>query len=412
MEFSQTLKTQVKELLLSPDLSSLENILSRLIQPQEDPQRLEADAIVARCSRHYPNTLSLKLSHLLESSTQSHLTAAYATFLNGLLARHSRNISPMILTELKPRLFACFQQQTLDPILKPLSESIGVVAFRVSKTKHAEWQELLDYIVSSADSEDQKNRDLGLMLFSNLPMKMGRFLKPKLDSLYLAILKCFSSPTMNHRSFGFLMSLTLAMHLEGLVNYDSIQGLLPAMLNFLIGLLNDRQGASLEHALKNLESLVKENAQFFTKHLKHVCETMVQIAEADYVGENIRYAAVDIVRALADSVNAEMFAMMQNLNGEILHRLISASMGMLVRIEDDPALYILESNEGINEEEMKSYDLGIFLLDQISVAVAGDVCLPITLELIQQYLAAPEWQKHHAGMATLSIITEGCSEVQ
>jgi formylmethanofuran dehydrogenase subunit A len=66
----------------------------------------------------------------------------------------------------------------------------------------------------------------------------------------------------------------------------------------------------------------------------------------------------------------------------------------------------------INEEREKSFDLGLFLLDQTSAAVDGALFLPITLELTQQYLAAPEWQKHHAAMITLSMIAEGCSEVQ
>ncbi|XP_062152077.1 uncharacterized protein LOC133860503 [Alnus glutinosa] len=411
----ETLKTQAKELLLSPDLLSLVSLVTRMIGTHEDPHKLEAKAIFAHCSQNYPNTLSLKLTHLLQSSTQSPLTAAYATFLSSLLTGHSHKISPMILTELKPLLFACFQRQTLEPILKPLALSIGIVALRVYKTKHADWQELLDYIVSSADSEDQKYRELGLILFSELPMKMGRFLMPTFDSLYLTILKCFSSPTMNHRSFGFRMSLILVVHLEGFVDYDSIKDLLPAMLKFLIELMNDRQDGSTELCLKNLNSLVKENAKFFKKHLKHVCETMLQIVEADYVGEKIRYAAMDIVRALNDSLNTEMFALMQNLTGENLHRLISASMDMLVRIKDDPILYNMDFNvtfEDINGGQMESYDLGSFLLDQISAAVAGDVCLPITLKLTQQYLAAPEWQKHHAAMATLSIVAEECSEVQ
>lgn len=318
----------------------------------------------------------------------------------------------MILTELKPLLFACFQRQTLETILKPLSQSIGIVAFRASETKHGEWQELLDYIVSSADSEDKKYKESGLMLFSYLPMKMGRFLKPKFDSLYSAIMKRLSSPTMNIRSFAFRLSLILATHLEGFDDHDSIKYLLPAMLKFLIELLNDKKDEFVEQALKNLDSLVTANASFFTKHLEHVCETMIQIAEADYVGEEMRYAALDIIRGLEDSLTEEMFSMLQNLNGEILHRLISASMGMLVSFEDDPALYNMDAKKGINEEQMKSFDLGIFLLDQISAAVDGALCLPITLELTQQYLAAPEWQKHHAGMITLSMIAEGCSEVQ
>jgi hypothetical protein len=416
MESDETVKTLVKELLLSPVLSSLEFLLSYLTPPRgEDRDRVQAEVIFAYCRQHYPNALSLKLSDLLESSTEFNSTSLYATLLHGLLSRQSTNISPMILTELKPRIFTCFQQQRINPTnFRTLSKSISIVASRVFETEHGDWQELLDYIVSSVDSDDLNK--LAFMVFSDLPMNMGRFLKPKFDSLYLAFLKCLSSPNMKIRILAYSASSLLVQQLAGFdVDYDNNGDLLPAMLKLLIDLIDDTNGLYIEEGLKDLVRLAAIDPSFFTKHLKQLCESMVQIAEVNDLWEGSRYAALEVIKAVNDSATKKMSAMMKNLHGEIVNRLISSSMDMLVRIEHDPAWYIMDANKGENARKnarkTRSYDLGICLLGVISSAVPGDLILPIALELIQEYLSLKGWRIRHAGIVTLAVIAERCSEV-
>lgn len=323
----------------------------------------------------------------------------------------------MILTELKPRIFACFQQQRINPTnFRTLSKSISIVASRVFETEHGDWQELLDYIVSSVDSDDLN--ELAFLVFSDLPMNMGRFLKPKFDSLYLAFLKWLSWPNMKIRILAFSASSLLVQQLAGFdVDYDNNGDLLPAMLKLLIDLLNDKKDVYIEECLMDLVRLAAIDPRFFKKHLKQLCESMVQIAEVNDI-EGSRYAALEVIAAVNDSATKEMSAMMQNLHGEIVNRLISTSMDMLVRVEHDPAWYIMDANKGTenailrkNARKTRSYDIGICLLGVISSAVPGDLILPIALELIQEYLSVLGWRIRHAGILTLAVIAERCSEV-
>ncbi|RVX12992.1 Importin-5 [Vitis vinifera] len=65
---------------------------------------------------------------------------------------------------------------------------------------------------------------------------------------------------------------------------------------------------------------------------------------------------------------------------QFISRLFAILMKMLLDIEDDPAWHSADS-----EDE--------------------------DAELLPAYLAAPEWQKHHAALIALAQIAEGCSKV-
>ncbi|KAL4591689.1 hypothetical protein LXL04_004659 [Taraxacum kok-saghyz] len=50
-------------------------------------------------------------------------------------------------------------------------------------------------------------------------------------------------------------------------------------------------------------------------------------------------------------------------------------------------------------------------LDRLAIALGGNTIVPVASEQLPAYLAAPEWQKHHAALITLAQIAEGCSKV-
>ncbi|MQM19389.1 hypothetical protein Taro_052393 [Colocasia esculenta] len=55
--------------------------------------------------------------------------------------------------------------------------------------------------------------------------------------------------------------------------------------------------------------------------------------------------------------------------------------------------------------------MGQECLDRLSITLGGNPIVPVASELLPAFLAAPEWQKHHAALITLAQIAEGCSEV-
>lgn len=50
-------------------------------------------------------------------------------------------------------------------------------------------------------------------------------------------------------------------------------------------------------------------------------------------------------------------------------------------------------------------------MDRLAIALGGNTIVPVASEQLPAYLAAPEWQKHHAALIALAQIAEGCSKV-
>ncbi|KAE8734950.1 hypothetical protein F3Y22_tig00000541pilonHSYRG00037 [Hibiscus syriacus] len=50
-------------------------------------------------------------------------------------------------------------------------------------------------------------------------------------------------------------------------------------------------------------------------------------------------------------------------------------------------------------------------LDRLAFSLGGNTIVPVTSEQLPAYLAAPEWQKHHAALISLAQIAEGCAKV-
>ncbi|XP_059451308.1 uncharacterized protein LOC132182124 [Corylus avellana] len=410
MAADQAMKAAARDIIISPLLATLEHLLSFLTPPEDadfhllmDYDRTQAEVIFDHCSQQYPNTLLLKLTDLLLTTDDFILSCHYATRLRSVLAGQLTEISPMLLTELKARIFACLQRYRLTPVYRNLSKSISIVASRVFITQHGDWQELLDYILLSLNSNDNNVTELGLYLFCDLPLNTGRFLRPEFDYLYLAFLRGLSSPNIVIRLSAYTASAQLV---KQLADFDVDKGdLLPEMLNLLIDLLNDKSDINIQEGLKELVCLAKIDPSFFTNHLRQLCESMVQIAEDNYLLEDTRYAAIDVIMAVNDTATDEMSTMIRNLHGEIVNRLISTSMGMLVRIEDDPTWYIEDDpNKGTNAGKTRSYDLGLCLLNLVSSAVSGTLGVPIALDLIQQYVYGKEWEMRLAGIITLAVV--------
>ncbi|CAN6693567.1 unnamed protein product [Malus baccata var. baccata] len=49
-------------------------------------------------------------------------------------------------------------------------------------------------------------------------------------------------------------------------------------------------------------------------------------------------------------------------------------------------------------------------LDRLAISLCGNTIVPVASEQLPAYLAAPEWQKHHAALIPLAQIAEGCAK--
>lgn len=85
-------------------------------------------------------------------------------------------------------------------------------------------------------------------------------------------------------------------------------------------------------------------------------------------------------------------------------------MNMLLDLEDDPVWHSAET-EDEDAGETSNYGFGQECLDRLAISLGGNTILPVASEVFPGFLAAPEWQKHHAVLIALAQIAEGCSKV-
>ncbi|TQD80393.1 hypothetical protein C1H46_034082 [Malus baccata] len=135
---------------------------------------------------------------------------------------------------------------------------------------------------------------------------------------------------------------------------------------------------------------------------------MLQIAEADTLEEATRHLAIEFVITLAEA-RERAPGMMRKLP-QFISRLFAILMRMLLDIEDEASWHTAES-EDEDAGETGNYSVGQECLDRLAISLGGNTIVPVASEQLPAYLAAPEWQKHHAALIALAQIAEGCGKV-
>jgi hypothetical protein len=189
---------------------------------------------------------------------------------------------------------------------------------------------------------------------------------------------------------------------------DRFQDLLPSMIRTLTEALNNGNEATAQEALELLIELAGAEPRFLRRQLVDVVGSMLQIAEAEGLEEGTRHLAIEFVITLAEA-RERAPGMMRKLP-QFISRLFAILMNMLLDIEDDPAWHSAE-NEDEDAGESSNYSMGQECLDRLAISLGGNTIVPVASEQLPAYLAAPEWQKHHAALIALAQIAEGCSKV-
>lgn len=78
-------------------------------------------------------------------------------------------------------------------------------------------------------------------------------------------------------------------------------------------------------------------------------------------------------------------------------------------MEDDPLWHVADSDDG-DVGKTSNCEVGQECLDRLAIALGGEAIVPLAVELLPGYLAAPDWRKRHAGLITLAQIAEGCAK--
>ncbi|KAL2940719.1 Importin-5 [Bienertia sinuspersici] len=95
---------------------------------------------------------------------------------------------------------------------------------------------------------------------------------------------------------------------------------------------------------------------------------------------------------------------------QFISTLFQILLKMLLDLQDDPAWHTAHLDHE-DAGETTNYSVAQECLDRLSIALGGNTIVPVASQLLPAYLAAPDWQSHHAALIALAQIAEGCSKV-
>ncbi|GMN67997.1 hypothetical protein TIFTF001_037063 [Ficus carica] len=419
--------------ILGPDTAPFETLISHLMSSSNE-QRSQAELLFNLCKQTDPDSLSLKLAHLLQFSPHPEGRAMSAILLRKQLTRDDSylwpRLNPNTQSSLKSILLACIQREETKSIAKKLCDTVSELASGILPDNG--WPELLPFMFQCVSSDTPKLQEFAFLIFAQLSQYIGDSLVPHIKELHSVFLHCLNSPTSNpdvriaalnavinfiqclsssadRDSFSELKCVMRTEILCQTFQYFSIfPDLLPAMMRTLTEALNNGNEATAQEALELLIELAGTEPRFLRRQIVDVVGSMLQIAEAESLEEGTRHLAIEFVITLAEA-RERAPGMMRKLP-QFISRLFAILMTMLLDIEDDPAWHSAES-EDEDAGETSNYSVGQECLDRLSISLGGNTIVPVASELLPAYLAAPEWQKHHAALIALAQIAEGCSKV-
>ncbi|KAG5517746.1 hypothetical protein RHGRI_038206 [Rhododendron griersonianum] len=377
--------------ILGPDPAPFETLISHLMSSANE-QRSQAELIFNLCKQTDPNSLALKLAHLLQFSPHLEGRAMSAILLRKQLTRDDSyvwpRLSPATQSSLKSIFLACIQREEAKTIIKKLCDTVSELASGILPDNG--WPELLPFMFQCVSSDSPKLQESAFLIFAQLSQYIGENLIPHIKHLHAVFLQCLTSSSNSDVKIAALSA-----------------DLLPAMMRTLTEALNGGNEATAQEALELLIELAGTEPRFLRRQLVDVVGSMLQIAEAETLEEGTRHLAIEFVITLAEA-RERAPGMMRKLP-QFISRLFAILMKMLLDIEDDPAWHSAET-EDEEAGETSNYSVGQECLDRLSIALGGNTIVPVASEQLPAYLAAPEWQKHHAALIALAQIAEGCSK--
>ncbi|KAG4195302.1 hypothetical protein ERO13_A06G103600v2 [Gossypium hirsutum] len=397
-------------LILGPDPIPFETLVSHLMSSSNE-QRSHAEALFNLCKQSDPDALCLRLAHLLQVCTQPETRAMAAILLRKLLTRDDSYIWPRLnistQSSLKSVILSQIQVETTKNLSKKLCDTVAELASSILPENG--WPELLPFMFQCVSSDSPKLQESAFLIFAQLSQYIGDVLTPFIKDLHTVFLRCLSESSNADVKIAALNAvINFIQCLTSSSDRDRFQDLLPAMMRTLTEALNNGNEATAQEALELLIELAGTEPRFLRRQLVDVVGSMLQIAEAESLEEGTRHLAIEFVVTLAEA-RERAPGMMRKLP-QFISRLFAILMRMLLDIEDDAAWHTAES-EDEDAGETSNYSVGQECLDRLAISLGGNTIVPVASEQLPAYLAASEWQKHHAALIALAQIAEGCAKV-
>ncbi|WCJ25160.1 ARM repeat superfamily protein [Euphorbia peplus] len=401
-------QSEAQMVLNSNDTKQLETLISAFFSSQ-DAQKTRANNLLLCCKDHLPVVLFVKLIFLLRYSPNIETRANSARVIRLLKVHNLWPKLPLLIrVNLKSQFIECLQTEDSMPVLRILC---GVVADLVGEVYKGQdqWEELFELLGIFISLENDKFQETALLVFSNVQNDCRRFISeallPRTEVLHSAVLRALSSLNVDVKvaAFGAVIGLLYLFPRD-----DLIGNMVLLIIVGVYDLLKDNHEEYAQKGLIVLFNLVTQEPQFLKSDCVHnLVFYVLKIAESVRVRDKTKNCAIRLLMALLEAKGLELA--LQSLPAECMARLLYVAMRILIGINDDVSWYEMENVESDNAGKTDSYHYGIKFLNQLPIVLGKMNVLPIVFKLLPVYMDSKDWQRRHAGITLLGVISKDSS---
>ncbi|XP_055808683.1 uncharacterized protein LOC129877219 [Solanum dulcamara] len=372
------------QILNTPDHAALQELITNLETSRVNKR------IYMFCKSNYPNSLSLKLSHLfLNSSNNPAIKSTCAQLLHFLLDSPDfwDSTSHVIRTELKIAILEILKQDNPKMFCMKMWKMASQIFTCIIDEEQGEWHDMLSFFCESLNSGTIYIQDSALMFFLELPTCLHEELSQYVQHLRLNFWDKFNSSKGERKVHALAALVNLVLHMSS-DYYSQFRDLLMPMVKAVSGFLDsDVTEDNARTSLMKLAELSGAEPRFFDSHLNEVFDEMVKIGFNDELEEQTRYLSVEMMYAFDDIA-------IKRVKRSILGRLFHVLMQMISLVSDKTCYYLL----------------GETFMQRISLVRGEKLHMPIILKIIPEDMASSDWRKRYTAVTIIGAISKGCAK--
>ena len=155
--------------ILGPDPAPFQTLISHLMSASNE-QCYQSELLFNLCMQSDPNSLCLKLAHLLQVSPHLEAQATIAILLRKQLTRDDSYLWPRLSaptqSSLKSIFLWCIQREDANTISNKLCDTVLELASSIMPENG--WPELLPFMFQSVTSDSEKLQEAAFLILAQL----------------------------------------------------------------------------------------------------------------------------------------------------------------------------------------------------------------------------------------------------
>jgi len=399
---------QVAAVLDMQSLVAFEQLLGGL-SASDNAARAQYEAIFNE-SKKQPDLLCLQLVRALRTSGATETREMASILLRRVLTKDEvsvwANLQAQTQEGIKGELLKSLQEESAKSIVRKVRDVVCELAAGIFDD--GKWPELMPFLFNCVvNAQNPPLRESALIVFAQLAEYIGESLVPHLATLHQILGQCLQAAERPVQLAALRACCCFVESLENPADRAKFQDLLPAMLATLGGALQGGDEADAQEALGLFVELAGSDPRFVRKHLAHVVDAMLSVAEHDQLEDGTRQLATEFLVTLTEARDRAP-GMMRKLPN-FVPRLFDCLCAFLLDVEDDPEWHTCDKEEDGDAGEGERYEVGQECLDRVAIALGANSVLPCAARTVPALLAdAADWRKRHAALVAMAQIAEGC----